>query len=126
LCAGAAILIGSFFGAYVAMNSQRIFPAAQTVVIYGRDTCGFTSAMRERLTDEHIPFIYANIDNSFVNEEMWHHLKKNAAAGQPLHTAHLPVVLINHQVLERPEETEVIKERSLAVETVEANHSSST
>jgi hypothetical protein len=113
-CIAVVVLMASFIATYLSVHAQRIFPAAESVVIYGRDSCGFTSAMRADLDDRAIPYIYANIDSSFVNEEMWHHLAKGAKAGDEPHTAHLPVVLVNDQVLERPDSAFVIGQRALA------------
>lgn len=111
----AGVLIVSFVGTYVAMNAQRIFPAADKVVVYGRDSCGFTAAMRSDLQAQGIPFVYANIDKPFISEEMWHHLHKISASDPTPRLAELPVVLINHQVLERPDAAFVIAERERAV-----------
>jgi glutaredoxin len=115
LCTAVVVLGACFFGTYVVMNASRIFPARESIVIYGRDSCGFTSAMRESLTEQRIPFVYGDIDEAFISEEMWHHLRRNTEDGA-LHTAHLPIVLINDQVLERPEAEVVLKQRKLALE----------
>jgi glutaredoxin len=113
-CIAIVVLMASFIGTYLAVHAQRIFPAAESVVIYGRDSCGFTAAMRADLDERAIPYIYADIDNSLVREEMWHHLARIGKPGDIPHTAHLPVVLINHQVLERPDSAFVIGQRTLA------------
>lgn len=94
-------------------NSNRLYPARDSIVIYGRDTCGFTTAMRDQLTNQSIPFVYADIDKLFVSEEMWHHLQKVSDDGA-LHTAHLPVVLINGHIFQRPEIELVLSELQTA------------
>jgi hypothetical protein len=114
----------AFFATYLALHRDRIFPNPKVAVVYGRDRCGFTAAMKEYLAKERIPFVYGNIDGGFLlDQEMWHALHGNTAPDTDPNYASLPVVRIGGRVLERPEPStvsdiyrEVVADPSEAVE----------
>lgn len=97
LIALATVLLLSFSGAYIAINHNRIFPNQDQIVIYGRDTCVLTSALRESLDAKSVPYIYANIAQPLTKLEFEAQL--NLAEER---TVTLPVVLVGGRTLESP------------------------
>lgn len=63
------------------------------IVIYGRDTCPNTTALRRALDNEGIPYTMRNVDNTSVNRDMWETLR---SADEVIGTTQrLPVVKAN-------------------------------
>lgn len=93
---------------YLLIHRERIFPDENTVVVYGRDSCGFTQSMRTFLERRNISYIYANIDNPIIDREMWFHLHQIAASDLSPGYAHFPVVRVNGETLEQPHEEVVL------------------
>ena len=106
----AVLVVGasSAVGTYLLVHRDRLFPKAYTVVVYGRDTCSITTAMRSFLQQKNVPFVYASVDNPFVDQEMWYfHDKIAPGLANPNH-AEFPLVRINGNVLESPQEEVVL------------------
>jgi glutaredoxin len=104
------VLIVSFAAIYTVIFRDRIFPAPSQVVIYGRNSCGYTTDLRERLAATSVPFKYADIDNSVVHMEFEFQLNLQEAR-----VVSLPLVLVNGNKLERPEPAAVIAQYKLAL-----------
>lgn len=85
--------------AYIVMNNQRLMPAPEQLVVYGRDSCGHTSLLRELLDDTAIDYTYANIDKGFIELEMW--VKLGWLSGDVV-SAKLPVIEYQNNIIERP------------------------
>lgn len=85
--------------AYIAMNKQRLMPAPEQLVVYGRDSCGHTSLLRSLLDDAEIDYTYANIDKGFIELEMW--IKLGWLSGDTV-SAKLPVIEYQNNIMERP------------------------
>jgi glutaredoxin len=102
------VFFTSMIGSYLLIHHKRIFPSLSTVVVYGRNSCGITQSMRAFLKQNNVSYIYANIDNSFIDKEMWFYLHKVAASDPDPGYAYFPVVRVNGQTLERPEEDTVL------------------
>jgi hypothetical protein len=68
------------------------FAQAYEITIYGRNTCGFTTNLRNELTASNIPFSYCNIDSAGCLGAMFSvAIEFNLA---PTGTVNLPVVLV--------------------------------
>lgn len=100
-----AVLVASMLTTYVLTNRERFFLSPTSVVIYGRESCGFTAALRRRLAKENIPFDYADIDVWPVNFEVagYLHMWTKPRA------VRLPIVLYDGKVVERPTNDEVVE-----------------
>lgn len=101
-----AALLFVGLGGYVGWNSlhAKLFPLAPLyqepyVVVYGRDECGFTSAMRLGLQQKGVPFTYKIIDQGPVQQELYPRMKYQ---GISPHHFDLPVVDINSEIMVRP------------------------
>lgn len=92
-----SVFLVSLTGTYVAMNHKRIFPPIDQIVVYGRDSCGITSDLRQYLDEQTVPYIYANLDKPLMSYEFAAQLTLSEARA-----VSLPVVLVGGQVLERP------------------------
>lgn len=64
------VLIPTVFSMYCFAYRDRIFPAMNTVVVYGRETCGITRMVRNGLEAKQIPYIFADINIGAVNDEL--------------------------------------------------------
>jgi glutaredoxin len=104
------VLIVFFAAIYTAIFRDRIFPAPTQVVIYGRDSCGYTTDLRERLAAASVPFKYASIGNSAVHLEFEYQLDLQEAK-----TVSLPLVLVNGNKFEQPEPATVIAQYKMAL-----------
>ncbi len=103
LVALASILLFLFSCAYVAINHERIFPRQDQVIVYGRDSCVATSALREYLDANAVPYIYASVDRPLMKLEFEAQLNLSEAR-----TVLLPVVLVGGRTLEGPDHEVVL------------------
>lgn len=78
--------------------------AAPYVVVYGRDSCGYTTRMREALRGAGIPFDYRIVDQRDVADRL--HQRMNQA-GLETRRYGLPVVEVTGQMWERPDAVDV-------------------
>ncbi len=76
----------------------------QGLVIYGRNSCGFTSKYRKELKQANIEFIYKDIDNP-ANDKEFTKLMINAG----LNSVDLPVVIDKGKMSIRPNLVSLIK-----------------
>ena len=76
------------------------------VVVYGRDSCGYTQRMRNELAREGIDFRYARIDRQAVADRVH---KRMRAAGIDTSRYSLPVVDVNGHIRTRPGPESVIE-----------------
>lgn len=75
-------------------------PGSPYLVVYGRDSCGYTGQMRTELARQGMAFSYRQVDNGAVADELhdkMHQLGLNTAYYE------LPVVEVNGHLLVRPE-----------------------
>jgi glutaredoxin len=104
------LLVG--FGAtalYLAWHRDRIFPALDTVVIYGRDTCGVTTDMRTTLTEAKVPFKYVNVDDGYLQDQEMQYLVQVIPHQKPQSGyIQFPVVRVAGQLFERPDHERVL------------------
>jgi glutaredoxin len=75
------------------------------VIVYGRDTCAYTSATRSALETAGIVFTYRSIDVAANATEMWE--KVFATSWYTGGSVGLPVVDVDGAVLERPSLAEI-------------------
>lgn len=59
---------------YTYGNRDRLFPAGDTVVIYGRHECGITRLVRQGLEAQGIPYLFADADIPAIDDELWYKL----------------------------------------------------
>lgn len=89
------------------MNKARILPAPEELVVYGRDSCGHTSLLKDLLDDADVDYIYANIDKGFIETEMW--VKLGWLSGRTI-AAKLPVVEYQNNLMERPKVSDLLQQ----------------
>lgn len=70
----ALVLIPSLLALHCFIHRDRIFPYTDTVIVYGRETCGITRMVRAGLSAQGIPYTFANIDVQAIDDELWHKL----------------------------------------------------
>jgi glutaredoxin len=71
--------------------------AKKSVTVYGRETCGWTVKYMKDLQKAGIPYVFKNVDDPAVNNEMWKRLGNNTSS------TGLPVIDNNGQVSSRPD-----------------------
>lgn len=97
-----ALLVLGGYQFYNQINLGKVEPEYDYsyVVIYGRDSCGWTSQMRKNLTAQGIEFKYRKIDDSVVANHI--HQRMNSS-GIDTRYYLLPVVEVNGNIQVRPE-----------------------
>ncbi len=105
------VLVTVMTATYMVTHRDTVFAADDELVIYGRDRCAHTTRLREELEQSDIPFLYADIDKTFVEVEMW--VKLGALTGKATR-AQLPVVEINGLVMQRPSLEDTLEQYSAA------------
>ena len=70
------------------------------VIVYGRDSCGITTATKSALENESIAYVYKNVDITKNAIEMWDKVK--ATSWYQGGSVKLPVVDVKGTVMERP------------------------
>ncbi|HEY0683484.1 MAG TPA: hypothetical protein VGD45_14210 [Steroidobacter sp.] len=101
-------LATSMAGTHLFLNRDTIFPDAETVVVYGRDSCSITALMIADLERSGVPYLYRNVDRFLVSHEMWYHLDRSKAPDDDATLAEFPVVVVNGHTLERAIQQQVI------------------
>jgi hypothetical protein len=76
------------------------------VVVYGRDSCGWTQKYFSDLRNEGIEAIYKSVDNEEVCDELEPRMEK---AGLDTRSYYLPVIDANGQIFIRPELNKVLE-----------------
>ncbi len=100
------VLIPTLFSVYCYVNRDRLFPTGETIVVYGRETCGFTLAVRRGLAAQGIPYIFADINISAISDEL--NYKLGPKFKEPRYT--LPVVHIGNKLMLTPTAEQVAQE----------------
>lgn len=75
------------------------------LVVYGRDSCGFTSKMRKELSQAGVKFKYMSVDDKAVADSI--HLRMDAS-GIDIGYYLLPVVDLNNSISVRPDSGQLI------------------
>jgi|SRR5690554_7225661 len=75
-------------------------PGSPYVIVYGRDSCGWTNQMRKQLAQEGIRFGYQVVDDRSVADGLH---QKMESVGLSTRRYNLPVVEVNGKVLIRPD-----------------------
>lgn len=76
------------------------------VVVYGRNSCGFTQQTIIDLKQSGIPFEYQDIDKKSVADLLHSRMKKS---GIDTHRYNLPVVDVSNNITIRPQTESIIK-----------------
>lgn len=83
------------------------------LVVYGRDSCGFTQQLLSQLRQSGVHFQYASVDDPEIADSL--HARMNQA-GISTRRYNLPVVDLNNQLSIRPKPAELIGQaRDLAL-----------
>lgn len=75
------------------------------VVVYGRDSCGYTQKTLRELLQADIPFDYRIVDDKQVASELH---KRMEISGIDTRLYNLPVIDVNNQIAIRPSTEEII------------------
>jgi glutaredoxin len=97
-----ALLVLGGYQFYNQINLGKVEPEYDHsyVVIYGRDSCGWTKKIRKDLTAKGIDFEYRQIDEKIVADNIHQRMKSSGIdTGYYL----LPVVEVNGNIQARPE-----------------------
>ena len=98
-------------GSYTAFHSWRVgsgpkpLYAEPYVVVYGRDTCGYTQAMLRALKADNVPVEYQSVDDQGVSAVLHERMR---SAGLSTRRYNLPVVEVSGKLTVRPESREVV------------------
>ncbi len=76
------------------------------VVVYGRDSCGFTQKMISDLTKANIPFEYKVVDDKDVSTSLHNRMEQS---GLSIRRYNLPVIDVNNSLSVRPDSTLIIE-----------------
>lgn len=68
------LVISAAFAAYGFAYRDRLFPYTNTVIVYGRESCGITKAVRQGLTSKGISYVFADVNVKAVDDELWYKL----------------------------------------------------
>ena len=64
------VAVPTLFSLYCYINRDRIFPERGTIVVYGRESCGITQMVRNDLAKKGIPYVFADVNISAINDEL--------------------------------------------------------
>lgn len=104
------VLIPFLFGVYCFANRDRLFPQMNSVVVYGRESCGITRMVRAGLDAKHISYVFADIDIKAINDELNYKLGPNFK--EPRYT--LPVVHVGGALMLTPTADQIQQELAAA------------
>jgi hypothetical protein len=113
------VLIAVAFCSYCFANRDRIFPAKNTVVVYGRETSGITMAGRSQLDAQRVPYIFADINSQAIRDELRYKLGPKFTATSYT----LPVVHVAGRLLLTSSADEIVRELSIAGDQVSRDYS---
>jgi glutaredoxin len=91
---------------YLLSKPEPLYDQAY-VVVYGRDSCGFTQQTLKQLKRSGIPFEYENVDDQTVADLLHDRMEKS---GISTRRYNLPVVDVNNHLSIRPDSREVVQE----------------
>jgi glutaredoxin len=97
-----ALLVLGGYQLYNQINLGKVEPEYNHsyVVVYGRDSCGWTNRMRKSLAAQGIDFEYRQIDEKIVADNIH---QRMGSAGIDTGYYFLPVVEVNGNIQARPE-----------------------
>lgn len=75
------------------------------VIVYGRDNCGFTLAMRRDLESRGVPYVYKVIDAAHAHDEIVGRIRQSGLNEQFT----LPAVDVNAEILLHPSSDDVAR-----------------
>jgi hypothetical protein len=75
------------------------------IIVYGRDSCGWTQKYRKDFENMNIHYVYKSVDNKNVGDELYPRMKK---AGLDVSSINLPVIDVNAHILIRPEMKKIL------------------
>lgn len=87
-------------------NTLSYTPGSPYVIVYGRNSCGWTSRMREQLTSAGIAFDYRIVDDRRVADDL--HAKMESLGIDTRHY-NLPVMEVNGRMFVRPDLETVVR-----------------
>ena len=103
------IVIASYQGwnrySYVLNKPEPLYDESY-VVIYGRESCGFTQQTIKDLKQVGIPFEYLNVDDKSVADLLHSRMRKS---GIDTRRYNLPVVDVSNDITIRPKTNKIIE-----------------
>ena len=108
------VLIGLFFG-YQHYQDSQIDPLHHSpyLVVYGRDSCGFTQQTMRKLKAAGVGFEFQNVEDQQLADQL--HARTDSS-GIDTRRYLLPVVDLNNHLKTRPDNAElIIDARALAL-----------
>lgn len=102
------IALGGVFlanSSFAKSNSMKALYSEPYVIVYGRDSCPFTQAMRKSLDFEGIEYQYKIIDKPEVKNKIFSRMK---ARRLPTKDFTLPVVDVSNKIFVHPSPATVI------------------
>ncbi len=101
------VIGGYYFWNNYMVHSSKLEPLydGAYIVVYGRDSCGWTQKYRKELGDMHIYYVYKSVDDKNAADELH---KRMAKAGLDTSHYNLPVIDVNANILIRPEMGKVL------------------
>lgn len=79
------------------------------VIVYGRESCGYTQAMREQLAQARVPFKFQSVDDAAVADVLHARMQ---ASGMDISYYNLPVVDVSGRLSIRPDSVQVVQDYS--------------
>lgn len=103
------LLMASYFFWQQIFHDIRIEPLYNQpyVVVYGRDSCGWTQKYLKDLKNKGIKVVFKNVDSKGVSEELHPRMEK---AGLDSRGYSLPVIDVNASMFIQPELNVVLEE----------------
>lgn len=92
---------------YLQASSVKPLYEQPYLVVYGRDTCGYTMRTIKELSNAGVKFQYMNVDNSTVADSLNSRMQ---SMGIDTRHYYLPVVDLNNSILIRPDNENLIND----------------
>lgn len=109
------LLLTSAYKAWEYYKISSIKPVYDSpyMIVYGRDSCGFTQSTIKALTKEGIKFHYMSVDDKAVRDSLHERMR---SSGMDTSFYYLPVVDLNNSIRIRPKNEElVVNAKSLSL-----------
>jgi len=87
-------------------HSMQPLHAQPYLVVYGRETCGYTKSLMRDLNQSGVRYEFVNIDDQQVSDLLHRRMEE---AGIETRRYNLPVVDLNNSISVRPDNNDVIK-----------------
>lgn len=79
--------------------AKKVAKKSPLILVFGTDTCGRTTRMRQQLTNSKINYKYRNLDDPKIDKQMWNMLRRYELKSDYVS---LPVVYVKGHVFLNP------------------------